>query len=119
MRKKILIVDDEKDFTELIKLNLEQTHLYDVMTENFPQRAISTAKKFKPDLIFLDIMMPKVDGGGVLFNLKNDPQLKNVPVVFLTAIVNEDETDTISGYQTVSKPITIDQLMDVIKKNIK
>lgn len=117
--KKILIVDDERDFTELIKLNLERTHLYDVMTENSPHRAVNTAKKFKPNLIFLDIMMPNIDGGAVLFNLKNDPQLKDVPVVFLTAIVSEDEADTISGYPTVSKPVSMHQLLDVIKKNIK
>jgi CheY-like chemotaxis protein len=121
-KKKILIVDDEEDFTKLIKLNLEQTGKYEVQTESQGARAVGAAKAFKPNLILLDIVMPDIDGGDVCQQLKDDKYTENIPVVFLTAVVSKEETEGgstfIGGHLFIAKPITTSQLIDFIEKNI-
>jgi CheY-like chemotaxis protein len=123
LKKKILIIDDERDFVEMIKLNLEDTGEYEVMSESAGSKAVNAAKAFRPDLIFLDVIMPDMDGGEVLANLKKDVYTSGIPVVFLTAIVAEDEADSvghgISGYPFLSKPVSVTRLIDTIKKNIR
>ena len=118
--KKILIVDDEVGFTRLIKLNLEQTGKFEVKTENQGSQALNTARDFKPDLILLDIIMPDMDGSTVANQMKNDPSMKNIPILFLTALVKEREiqsTDgTIGGFNFISKPITTEELVGNIEK---
>ena len=64
-KKKILLVDDEKSFTSLLKLNLEDTGDYEVHVENWAEDAYPAAQRFKPDLVLLDIIMPRMPGGDV------------------------------------------------------
>jgi len=120
--KKILIVDDEENFTKMVKLNLEETGEYTVKVENNSSNAFKTAKEFKPDLILLDIMMPGKDGGAVAFELKSDNTLKDIPVVFLTAIIREDEIDSKDGskggHLFIAKPVSTENLIKYIKKHI-
>jgi len=122
-KKRILIVDDEKNFADMIKINLEDTEEYEVQTENEGRRALAAAKAFKPDLIFLDIIMPDMDGGEVLSQLRDDPYTRDTPVVFLTAIVTEGESGSlgegISGYPFLSKPVSLAKLIDTIQNNIR
>ena len=121
-KKKILIVDDEENFTKMVKLNLEETGEYTVKIENNSNNAFMAAKEFKPDLILLDIMMPGMDGGDVASELKTDNVLKDIPVVFLTAIVKEDEMDSqdgsIGGHPFIAKPVSAEDLVKHIKKHI-
>ncbi|MDO8603291.1 MAG: response regulator [Candidatus Omnitrophota bacterium] len=121
-KKKILIVDDEENFTKMVKLNLEETGEYAVKVENNSNNAFMTAKEFKPDLILLDIMMPGKDGGDVAFELKSDDTLKDIPVVFLTAIIKEDEIgsrDSSTGSRPfIAKPVSAKDLVKYIKKYI-
>ena len=84
-KKRILVVDDEKSLTILLKLNLEETGHYEVRTENWPEDAIQAAREFKPDLILLDIIMPRMPGGNIAALIDEDPELKGTPIVFLTA----------------------------------
>lgn len=116
--KRILIVDDEPDMTFLVRLNLQKTGRYDVREENGSARALDVAREFKPDLILLDVMMPDLDGGDVLALLKDDPNLRHVPVVFLTATVLKEEVSskggTIGGYPFISKPFEVDTLVSRI-----
>lgn len=88
-KKKILIIDDDKNFTQLLKVHLEIQREYQVLVENKANNAIYTARRFKPDLILLDILMPKVDGFGVLKALKKDAQTMSIPVVMLTSVDSE------------------------------
>ena len=83
--KRILIIDDEIGFTQLVKINLEGTGRFKVGIVNNPLEALAFAQTFKPHLILLDVMLPRQTGGELLVELEADPQLKNVPVLFLTA----------------------------------
>jgi CheY-like chemotaxis protein len=78
MKKRILMVDDEPALTRMVKLNLERTGNYEVRTENQGSKAIAAAKEFKPDLIFLDVMMPDMSGDEVAAQLKEDAQLASI-----------------------------------------
>lgn len=119
-KKKILIIDDEANLTMLVKLNLEKTGHYEVREENRALRGLAAAREFKPDLVLLDVMMPDLDGGDVLAQLKADPNLKDVPVVFLTATVLKEEIakkgGSIGGYPFIPKPFRAEVLLDRIKK---
>src|SRR5207249_3944002 len=92
-KKRILLVDDEKSFTNLLKLNLEETGNYDVRVENWAEDAYGAAKEFKPDLVLLDIIMPRMPGGNVAAQIKKDPALKATPIVFLTAAVRKHQVE--------------------------
>jgi CheY-like chemotaxis protein len=90
-KRKVLIVDDEAAFTNVVKLTLEAKGGYEVFVENNSRAAFAAARKFLPDIIILDVVMPELDGGEVHTQLMADPVLKNTPVIFLTAIVRQKE----------------------------
>ncbi len=122
-KKKILIIDDEEDFCQMIEFNLEDSGKYEVRRETKGKRALAAAKKFKPALIFLDIVMPDIPGDEVAQQLKSDAMTRNIPVVFLTALVSGDEVASqngvIGGNPFIAKPVFIEKLIDCIEKNIK
>jgi CheY-like chemotaxis protein len=121
-KKRILIIDDEESFTQLVKLNLEASGKYEVMTENKGSLGLVATKQFKPDLILLDLIMPDMGGGELSGQLESDEETKNIPIVFLTAIMTKEEAEArggiISGHQVIAKPITTEQLIDFIERNI-
>ena len=121
--KRILVVDDEPSVTRNLKLNLESRGGYDVFGENRATRALAAARDFRPDLILLDVMMPDMDGGEVAAQLRADPLLCDTPVVFLTALVSNDETEgheMLSGTQTfLAKPVDIDELRKTVDEHIR
>ena len=92
-KKKILIIDDEKSFAEIIKLHLEDTGKYETMVEMKGGNGLARAIEYKPDLILLDIIMPDKSGDKVAAELKNNENTAGIPIVFLTAIVTEEEVD--------------------------
>ena len=116
---RILLVDDEVSFTRLFKKNLEMQGCYEVRTENHGPAAVATARHFHPDIIFLDVMMPGMDGGQIAEELKRNPVLKNVPVVFLTAAIRPTEVNNsggrIAGLPMMAKPVDVDQVMHWIE----
>src|SRR5690606_40533587 len=89
-KQKILIVDDEPDILELIEYNLKKEG-YHVITATNGQQAVSEAKKHLPDLIILDIMMPKMDGIEACRIMRGMPEFKNTFMVFLTARSRSEE----------------------------
>ncbi|MDD5165763.1 MAG: response regulator [Candidatus Omnitrophica bacterium] len=121
-KKKILIVDDEVDFTKVVKLNLEGTGRYEVRAENKGSLGLAVAKEFKPDLVLLDILMLDMEGSEVAYQLRSDEETKNIPIVFLTAVIRKKEAEenkgVIGGYPFIAKPVGIDELIEVIEKNI-
>lgn len=106
--KKILIADDEPDILEIISYNL-QLHGYEVITANDGDQAIQKAKQSHPDLIILDIMMPKKNGIEVCKILRSQPEFAGTIIVFLTAL--NDELSHVKGLEYgaddfISKPIS-------------
>jgi CheY-like chemotaxis protein len=122
-KKRILLVDDEKSFTNLLKLNLEDTGAYEVHVENWAEDALPAAQKFKPDLILLDIIMPRMPGGNVAAQIKADPALKDTPIVFLTAAVRKHQVEENDGiicdHPCLAKPASADEVVQMIEKHIK
>ena len=111
---RIMVVDDEVGFTDLLKMNLEKKGRYEVLAENDGERCVARAREWQPDLILLDVVMPQVDGGQVLAQLQADEQLRNVPVIFLTATIShqgvKDRKGTIGGRPFIAKPVDIRDL---------
>ena len=122
-KKRILLVDDEKSFTMLLKLNLEETGYYEVRVENWPEDAVGAVREFKPHLVLLDIIMPRLPGGNVATLIDDDPELKGTPIVFLTAAVRraqvEDHDGIICDHPCLSKPATIDEVVAMIEKHAR
>lgn len=83
-KQKIVIVDDEAEMTQLLKIELE-TEGYEVAVANEGQSGLSLIREVKPDLVLLDVMMPKLDGYGVLKALKEDAATKEIAIIMLTA----------------------------------
>jgi two-component system alkaline phosphatase synthesis response regulator PhoP len=86
--QKVLVVDDEEPILELLKYNLEKQG-YDVRTAADGHAAVDVARKFHPDLVLLDIMMPKMDGVEACRQIRAMPELQNTFIVFLTARAEE------------------------------
>jgi len=120
-KPRILVIDNNRDFTYSAKVALERTGLYSVWEENKPARAHHTAQRVKPDLILLDIAMPETDGGEVAARIESDPALHRIPVVFLTALVTKAEVRSglqIHGHPFLAKPISIPDLVAGIERNL-
>jgi CheY-like chemotaxis protein len=121
MKKKVLIIDDEVAFTNIVRLTLEGKQNYEVCVENNPRMAIATARKFWPDIIILDVVMPELDGGEVHTQFLADPILKRIPIIFLTAIVRQKEVDEtkgmIGGSFYIAKPVSADDLILAIEEH--
>ena len=121
-KKKILIIDDEQSFSEMVKLNLESTNKYEVKLEIDSRNALSSVRKYRPDLILLDVIMAHMEGPDVARVISEDSALKEIPTIFLTATVTQKEVDEgngmIGGHPFVAKPSSLETLLDAIDKNI-
>jgi len=122
-KRRILLVDDEASLTRMLRRNLEATGMYEVQEENDGRNAVNAARQFMPDLILLDVMMPGTDGGDVSAQLGDDPRLKDIPIVFLTAIVSCEEVGstgrTIGGKTFLAKPVKLEGLLTCIEDHLK
>ncbi len=116
-QKKILVVDDELDLVETIRFQLE-TEGFNVISAYNGEDALNLARTENPDLILLDIMLPKLDGYKVCRLLKFDEKYKNIPIIMLTA--RAQEKDKIIGLETgadeyITKPFDMDKLLERVK----
>lgn len=115
--KKILVADDEPEIIDIVKKMLEKK--YKVIGAYDGEECLKKAKKEKPDLILLDILMPKMDGWETLEKLKKDEELKKIPVSMLTALpLTPEDTydkpiDKIENY--IVKPFTKETLLRKIE----
>ena len=120
-KRRILIVDNDRDTTHLVKVLLERTGHYLVLEENDATKAHQSALNFRPDLILLDIVMPETDGGEVAARIEADPELKSTPIIFLTALVTRAEAKgglNIQGHSFLAKPVSIPELIDAIEGHL-
>ena len=108
-KNRILIVDDDVHLSQLVALMLDKTGAYACLVENRSHQALATARKFRPDLVLLDVDMPGVDGGDVARQLRADSTLRDVPVIFFTSLVSPSESNrgmAISGGERfLPKPV--------------
>ena len=116
-QKKILLVDDEADLVETLRFPLEMEG-FNVLVSYNGEDALNQARKESPDLILLDLMLPKLDGYKVCRLLKFDEKYKHIPVLMLTA--KTQEKDKLLGMETgadeyITKPFDIDALMMKVK----
>ena|SRR3989338_2294085 len=121
MAKKILLVDDEKDLVSTLRTLLEAKG-YEVISATDGLEGLEKAKKEKPNLILLDVMMPNLNGYQVCRALKKDPNFKHIPIVMLTA--KAQESDKFWGIESgaddyVTKPFDSLNLLEKIKNNLK
>ena len=119
MKTRILVVDDEPEFSSMLKANLESAGYFDVAEENDANRAVTTAREFAPDVILLDIMMPDLEGNEVAAKIREDPLLRDTPLFFLTALISELDAPkgsyTSGGNTFVTKSLPVDRLVQFIK----
>jgi len=113
--KRILIVDNEPELTDVLKIALEALAGFRVQTENNPFHAVGAAKRFAPDLIIMDIKMPELDGADVAVRLQAEPALAETPIVFLTGTVTEPEIvrhgKKIGGLRFLPKTMRLDAMV--------
>lgn len=119
--KKILIVDDEQDIVESLKFVLE-TEGYECYTAFNGDDGLKSAKEIVPDLILLDIMMPKMNGYKISRLLKFDNKYKDIPIIMLTA--RSQEEDKLIGEETganeyITKPFDLDYVVSKVNQYLK
>jgi CheY-like chemotaxis protein len=120
---KILIVDDDEKALKLLELKLVQLGFHGIVKESRSTEALETAKKLLPDLIFLDIIMPGLDGGKVRERLIENPATKDIPVVFVSSIIDKDEEKRIGGCLAggeiiIAKPYSSYEILKAIDKTL-
>jgi two-component system alkaline phosphatase synthesis response regulator PhoP len=120
-QKKILLVDDEVDLVETIRFSLENEG-FTVLVSHDGEDALNQARKENPDLILLDLMLPKLDGYKVCRLLKFDERYKHIPILMLTA--KTQEKDKLLGKETgadeyLTKPFDIDELLGKVKSYLR
>lgn len=120
MQAKILLVDDEKDIVEFLQYNLEAEN-YTVLAAYDGEMALKKMEE-NPDLVVLDIAMPKLNGYEVCKKIREDESKKNIPIIFLTAKITE--LDELKGFEVgaddyIKKPISPKMLVARIKSKLK
>jgi two-component system, OmpR family, response regulator VicR len=115
MKKKILVVDDEADIANLVKLILEPVG-FEVEAVYDPRLAFDAAKRFQPDAVLLDLLMPGIDGWEIFAKLRNDRDFYGIPIAILTA--KSQGVDKMVGLHVmkadsyITKPFGIQELID-------
>lgn len=121
MSKKILVVDDEKDITETLSFMLKAAG-YDVITASDGEEGLKFAKEENPDLIILDVMMPKINGYKIARLLKYDNKYKHIPIIMVTA--RGQDSDKLIGEETganeyITKPFEFEEVLTNVQKYLE
>ncbi len=121
-KRRIMIVDDEEHFLMITKVNLERTGKYTVTTLSSAIDIISQVEEFKPEVILLDILMPKIDGVETCKMLNEDSMGKKIPIITLSAL--DTDKDKLMMYKLgvvdfLVKPIEKDELIAKIEKALQ
>jgi len=120
MGKLILIIDDEPDILTIIKYRLEKAG-YHIITAGDGEEGFDAVKKNKPDLVLLDMRIPKMIGVEVCKKIKSDTELKNIPVVFITASQRTHVaqiTEKFGAQDFIIKPFEPEELLSKIRRLI-
>lgn len=118
MGKKILVVDDEPDIVTLVESRLNANG-YEVFTAYSGHEGLEKCKLLKPDAVILDIMMPEIDGSAMAAQMKEDPNTRQIPIIFLTAIIEPKEVPAnhlVGGHYFLAKPFESEELLDMLRR---
>lgn len=113
---RVLVIDDEPEITEIVATFLTESG-YIVAVENNSMKAVEAAKLNRPDVILLDIMMPGADGYDICREMKKDPSLSHVPVIFLTGKDRNDDMGRsfkVGGDMFIKKPFSCERLLEIV-----
>ena len=118
MSKKILVVDDEPDVVTVMKFTLE-TRGFEVITAYDGEEGLRKVKNANPDLVILDVLMPKMYGNTLVAELESSRETKNIPIIFLSCLVNNEEQGTkhdMWGHILLSKSCSEEELFEAVDK---
>ncbi|MBN1687714.1 MAG: response regulator [Candidatus Omnitrophica bacterium] len=116
---KILLVDDDQDFSQLLEFDLKKQG-YEVVTACNGEEGLEKVSQAKPELIVLDIKMPKMDGYTFVRRLKKDPETKDIPLIVLTSYEPMKDMFQMEGVNDYFvKSVNMDGLIKTIEKNLK
>ena len=121
-RIRVLVVDDEDHFGAMVKINWERNGRYEVKVETRGRYCVETAKEFDPDLILPDIIMPDMTGYDVARALRRENDLKLKPLIFLTALSEEEVSfheGKVPDVLVLTKPIASQDLAACIDQKLK
>ncbi len=114
MAKTIMVADDDHEFLAVIESVLKGKG-YTVLTASNGEDVIDKARGHKPDLILMDVEMPRMDGDEAAMILKGDAATKHIPILFLTGLHTEQEIEELHEDDIISKPVHFDQLFAKVK----
>ena len=120
MKKKVLIVEDNELNMKLFQ-DLLEAHGIDTVQTNDGHKALDMAREHDPDLIIMDIQLPEISGLEITRNLKQDDDLKDIPVIAVTAFAMKGDEQKIreGGCEDyISKPISVSLFIEVVKKHL-
>jgi two-component system, OmpR family, alkaline phosphatase synthesis response regulator PhoP len=115
--KTILVVDDETDLLDGLKYLLEEEG-YHVLLARDGKECLNVLSKYKPDLVLLDVMMPRPNGYEILQIMKNAPETKHIPVVLMSVSRPPEDQSATQWQAFVTKPFIIETLLNTITKSI-
>ena len=119
--KTVLVIDDEEEWGKIISQVLTQRGGYEVFTATTAREGLALARKHKPNLVILDLMLPDMDGWRVCQHLKKEPDLKDVPVLMLSALVDDQagKSSVELGDAYLSKPFDMKVMIEKVKGLLK
>ena len=115
LAKRILVADDDAILISMMKFNLEKKG-YTLIAARDGEEALKKARRLKPDLVILDVMMPKLDGDQVAAMLRSGPTTKNIPIFMLTSLIPEKGTRSVPMENAFCKPVDFEKLFLKIKR---
>jgi two-component system OmpR family response regulator len=116
---RICYVEDDEDIQRIVRMSLERVGKMTVEVVSDPTLAIDAINAFKPDMVMLDWMMPKMDGPTLFREMKQRPETSGLPVVFITAKASQRELDELSALGavgTISKPFSPTDLPEQLRQ---
>ena len=120
-KRRVLVVDDQPNVTDLVRLFLEKTNRYTVFVQNVSHSVLATAKQVKPHLFILDVDMPGKDGGDVARELSESREFATTPVLFFTSLISPSEAGKREtergGKKFLAKPIDARSLVEAVDRN--
>ncbi|MCB1096021.1 MAG: response regulator [Verrucomicrobiae bacterium] len=118
--RRILAIDDEQDFLDLLKTSLEHGGRFSVATETDPFHALEIVDEFRPDLCIVDMKMPEMDGNELIKRIRQRSHLTKTPIIVLTGLLSDTNVEAVSKDHVLylSKPVVLKELIYCIEEHL-